>query len=171
MDWHKLKIAYLHGRPGPHWHEQGLCLRPSAPSFTSLTSLLGGMTSPSLPGNDTGRWLQNALALPLRAALTLIFVDGPHVWPPIGKLLRSHSDPPYPSGMRNETLYFLYCEGIYHPIGWKARLDDVCSLPTMTPFIASWANGGENLARGRARSSKCPHRSLPLSFLGFLTRK
>jgi glycosyltransferase involved in cell wall biosynthesis len=116
MDWHKLKIAYLHGRPGPHHMSKALAQAISA-EFHFIDEFARWHDLPLPAWKRYVRWMQNAWHFPYED-FDAIFLDGPHVWPPIGKLLRRIHTPLIPR-LANETMYFLY-SGYLN--GWKANL-------------------------------------------------
>ena len=147
MDWHKLKIAYLHGRPGPHWTSRAFASSINAEfHFIDEIARWHDLTLPAW--KRYWRWLQNALYFPYER-FDVIFLDGPHIWPPIGKLLRSIKTPLIPH-MNNETLYFLYAN-YYHLITKRGY---IYALSHYNALITS-GKMQQNLARA-VLGSKCP---------------
>ncbi len=105
MDWHELKIAYLHGRPGPHWISRAFASSIKAEfHFIDEVARWHDLSLPSWI--RYARWLKNALYFPYNK-FDIIFLDGPHIWPPIGKLIRGIKIPIIPR-IANETLFFLH---------------------------------------------------------------
>ncbi len=105
MDWHKFKIAYLHGRPGPHWISGAFASSINAEfHFIDEIARWHDLALPSW--KRYVRWMKSALYFPYEK-FDVVFLDGPHIWPPFGKLIRGVKVPLIPR-IANETLYFLY---------------------------------------------------------------
>jgi glycosyltransferase involved in cell wall biosynthesis len=116
MVWERLKIAYLHGRPGPHWISSAFAESIGAEFYFIDES--ARWHDLDLPASKRYlRWLQNALRFPYRD-FDAVLLDGPHIWPPLGKLIHRTNVPVIPR-IANETLYFLYSGYLK---GWKAKL-------------------------------------------------
>lgn len=102
MEWPK--VAFLHGRPGPHW-AHGAFAKALEAEFIYIDAYARWHDRADWASIRYSKWLVNALAFPYKKYEAL-FVEGSHVWPPFSAKFLGHR--PCYALIDNEMPYFLW---------------------------------------------------------------
>ncbi|MCX7606849.1 MAG: glycosyltransferase family 4 protein [Bacteroidia bacterium] len=110
-------MAFLHGRPGPHW-THGAFARHIGAEFRYVDESARWHDISLFAPIRYIRWLHNAVTFPYHE-YEVILTEGPHVWPPFGG--RYLGKKPVFCLLGNQTAYFLY-SGFFSSLTQKGLL-------------------------------------------------